>query len=109
MNFLVGCSFSGTRLGCPDSIFNYIVLLFGSSVSGLVYEAFPTPVNIQPFAIKYPFVIITNLPPLLVETGSFLSLDIPSTVILNFLCNALFSDEYANFPLFALFRNFANS
>lgn len=36
MNFLLGCSLSGTRLGCSDCIFNCLVLLFRSPVKGLL-------------------------------------------------------------------------
>lgn len=43
ISFLLGCSFPGTRLGCSDSIFNCLVLLFRGSVSSVVYEAFLTP------------------------------------------------------------------
>lgn len=107
MNFLLGCSFSGTRLGCSDSIFNCLAFqkfCQPSCLWSLSYSPY-----LHPFAITYPFAIIIYLPPLLIETSSLLSLNIPSTEILNFLCNTPFSDEYANFPLFALLRNFANS
>lgn len=43
ISFLLGDSFSGTRLGCSDSIFNYLDTLFRSSVSSVVYEAILTP------------------------------------------------------------------
>lgn len=39
----LGCSFSGTRLGCSDSIFNCLVSLFRSSLTGLSYDDFLTP------------------------------------------------------------------